>query len=80
MSYLRGKGLKNNLLRDFPGGPAVKTLASTAGHDTGLIPGWGTKVPHATWSTDTHTQLLSYQEKSKSGWGKDRLEVRKEVP
>ena len=26
MSYLRGKGLKNNLLRDFPGGPAVKTL------------------------------------------------------
>ena len=29
--------------RDFPGGPVVKTRASTAG-GTGLIPGWGTKI------------------------------------
>ena len=33
--------------RDFPGGPVVKSLPSNAG-DTGLIPGQGTKVPHAT--------------------------------
>ena len=33
--------------RDFPGGPVVKKLPSSAG-DTGLIPGQGTKIPHAT--------------------------------
>ena len=32
--------------RDFPGGPVVKTSPSSAG-DEGLIPGWGTKIPHA---------------------------------
>ena len=31
---------------DFPGGPGVKNPPSNAG-DAGLIPGWGTKVPHA---------------------------------
>ena len=33
--------------RDFPGGPVVKYLSSNAG-DVGLIPGWETKIPHAT--------------------------------
>ena len=33
-------------LRDFPGGPVVKTLPSTAsGEDS--IPGWGVKIPHS---------------------------------
>ena len=32
---------------DFPGGPVVKNLPSNAG-DVGLIPDWGTKIPHAT--------------------------------
>ena len=32
--------------RDFPGGPVVKNLLSNAG-DTDLIPGQGTKIPHA---------------------------------
>ena len=32
--------------RDFPGGPVVKNLPSNAG-DAGLIPGQGTKIPHA---------------------------------
>ena len=32
--------------RDFPSGPVVKTLPSTAG-DAGLIPSQGTKIPHA---------------------------------
>ena len=33
-------------LRDFPGGPWVKTLPSNA-KDSGWIPGWGTKIPPA---------------------------------
>ena len=31
---------------DFPGGSVVKNPPSNAG-ETGLIPGWGTKIPHA---------------------------------
>ena len=31
---------------DFPGGPVVKNPTSNAG-DVGSIPGWGTKIPHA---------------------------------
>ena len=31
---------------DFPGGPVVKNLPCNA-VDTGLIPGRGTKIPHA---------------------------------
>ena len=31
----------------FPGGPVVKNPPCNAG-DTGLIPGWGTKIPYAT--------------------------------
>ena len=38
--------MKKNEDRDFPGGPMVKNPPSKAG-DTGLIPGWGTKIPHA---------------------------------
>ena len=33
-------------LRDFPGGPVVKTLPSSASGE-GSIPGWGVKIPHA---------------------------------
>ena len=32
-------------IQEFPGGPGVKNLLPSAG-DTGLIPGWGTKIPH----------------------------------
>ena len=31
--------------RDFPDGPVVKTSPCNAG-GTGLIPGWGAKIPH----------------------------------
>ena len=34
-------------LGDFPGGPVVKNPPSSADGE-GLIPGWGTKIPHAT--------------------------------
>ena len=33
-------------LDDFPGGPEVRNLPCNEG-DMGLIPGWGTKIPHA---------------------------------
>ena len=32
--------------RDFPGGPVVKTSPSNA-EAVDLIPGWGSKIPHA---------------------------------
>ena len=34
--------------RDSPEDPVVKTL-SFEGKGEGLIPGWGTKIPHALW-------------------------------
>ena len=34
--------------RDFPGDPVVKTSSSSAG-SMSLIPGWGSKIPHALW-------------------------------
>ena len=34
--------------RDFPGSPVVKTSPSNA-EGAGLIPGWGAKVPNASW-------------------------------
>ena len=39
---------------DFPGGPVVKNPTCNAG-DARLIPGWGTKVPHATRQLSPHT-------------------------
>ena len=35
-----------NMARDFPGGPVVKNPPPNA-ENTGLIPGRGTKIPHA---------------------------------
>ena len=40
---------------DFPGGPVVKNLPPNAG-DLGLIPGWGTKIPHVTGQLSLHTE------------------------
>ena len=41
-------GLKCHTNWDFPSGPVVKTLPSSAG-GVGLIPGRGTKISHALW-------------------------------
>ena len=43
-----GKECRDQLVRseDFPGDPVVKTPPSNAG-GAGLIPGQGTKIPHA---------------------------------
>ena len=47
---------------DFPGDPVVKNPHSNAG-DEGSIPGWGTKIPHATGQKLTHSNKDSAQSK-----------------
>ena len=44
-------------LRDFPGGSMVKNPPSSAGH-AGSIPGWGTKIPHATGQLSLHDTAI----------------------
>ena len=41
------------MLRNFPGGPVVKTLPSKA-RGVGLIPGYGVKIPCALWPNPLH--------------------------
>ena len=48
------KTLRTLEIRVFPGGPVVKNLPSNAGY-VGLIPCWGTKIPHATGQLSQHT-------------------------
>ena len=43
---LEGWGPRGKWIRGHPGGPVVKNLLFNTG-DAGLIPGWGTKIPHA---------------------------------
>ena len=43
---------------NFPGGPVVNNLPSEAG-DLGSIPGWGTKIPHATGQVGLHAASCS---------------------
>ena len=45
---------------DFPDGPVVKNPPSNAG-DTGLVPGWGMKIPQATWYS--HNNNIKRNEK-----------------
>ena len=45
--------LKSSISRDFPGGPVVKNLPSSAG-DGSLIPGRGTKIPPAMGQQSPH--------------------------
>ena len=40
--------LRINILRDFPGGPVVKTSPSNAGR-AGSIPGRVAKIPYDSW-------------------------------
>ena len=43
---------KINIYKDFPGGPVVKNLPFNA-RDVELIPGPGTKIPHAVGCSQT---------------------------
>ena len=47
--YTKSKGMKG-----LPGGPVVKIPPSNAG-DMGPIPGWGTKISHATGQLSLRT-------------------------
>ena len=53
-------------MRDFPRGPMVKNPPSNA-EDVGSIPGWGTKIPHATGQLSLHattTELARLNERA----------------
>ena len=41
-------GRNKKSIRDFPGSLVIKTLPSKA-RSIGLVPGWGAKIPHASW-------------------------------
>ena len=45
--------------RDFPGGPAVQILPSSA-RGVGLIPGQGSKIPHALWQKHQNLKQKQY--------------------
>ena len=47
---------------DFPGGPLVKTSLSNAG-DVGSIPGWGIKIPRASWPKHQNIKQKQYWNK-----------------
>ena len=49
----------NSHVRDFPGGPVVKTSPSNAGH-VGSIPGWGIKISHTTWPKNENIKQRQY--------------------
>ena len=47
--------------RDFHGGRLIKNLPCNAG-DMGLIPGWGTKIPHASGQLSSRTTTRQPQQ------------------
>ena len=49
-------------IRDFPGGPVVKTSPSNAG-GAGSIPGWGAKIPHASQPEKQNVKQKQYRNK-----------------
>ena len=49
---------KKRLVGEFLGGPVVRTLHFHY-RDTGLMPGWGTKIPYAEWYAKKEKQLLT---------------------
>ena len=68
---------------DFPGGPVVKTLPSSAGGG-GLIPGWRAKIPHALGPKNQNIKQKQYCNKFnkdfKNGPHQKRKEKKKEIP
>ena len=46
----------------FPGGAVVESLPANAG-DTGSIPGWGVKIPHASWPKNQNIKQKQYCDK-----------------
>ena len=46
-------------LGDFPGGPVVKSSPSNA-EGVGSIPGWGAKIPRASWPKNQNIKEKRY--------------------
>ena len=46
-------------MRDFPGGPVVKTSPSNAG-GAGSIRDWEARIPHALWSKNQNIKQKQY--------------------
>ena len=55
----RNNYIKISPNRDFPGSPVVKTLPSNA-WGVGSIPGWGAKIPHASWPENQNKKQKQY--------------------
>ena len=55
-----------SIIRDFPGGPGVKTLPSKA-EGMGSIPGRGVKIPHASWPKNWNIKQKQYFKDFKKG-------------
>ena len=53
----RNFALRNFIYWDFPGGPVVKNPSCNA-RDAGLIPGQGTKIPHAAGQLSLHAATI----------------------
>ena len=62
-------------MRDFPGGPVVKTSPSSAGGAC-LIPGWGAKILHASWPKNQNIK----KEKQKQHCNKFNKDLKKNGP
>ena len=62
---------QSNDLGDFPGGLGVKVCTPNS-RGTGLIPGQGTKIPHATWHGQKKKWSLTRMPKIIQ-WGGDNL-------
>ena len=62
---MKEKNKRNANWGDFLGGPGVKNSPPNVG-DMGLIPGWGTMIPHAMEQLSPHTtSKTQYSQKKK---------------
>ena len=69
-------------LRDFPGGPVVKTSPSNTGA-VGSIPGWGAKISHASQGKKTNNKYcnkFSKDFKNSPCQKKKKRELKKKPP
>ena len=57
--------LRLNQLGDFPSGLVVRTSRSNAG-GAGSTPGWGPKIPQASWSQNQNVTQKQYCNKFKT--------------
>ena len=59
INFRRQRSAILRYIRDFPGGPVVKTLPSNA-EGVGSIPGRGSKIPHASWPKNQSIKQKQY--------------------